>query len=159
MRTRTVAGLGAGLTAIARGSLIFAITHEVPPPPIESAAAPAPRPRGETRLYCEFYNFAGRTPKVGFYFASPAGGGTAYGQLFQREADGSQTLFDERPTWTYARDGEAPTLRSPDGAIQINLYGDGGANGRQPDAGGWFEAGLRSIQYLNLDGQCRRTES
>lgn len=158
MRTRTVAGLGAGLTAIVLGSLIFAITREVPPPPIESAA-PAPRTSGETRLYCEFYNFAGRTPKVGFYFAGPPGDGTAYGQLFQREADGSQTLFDERPTWTYDRGGEAPTLRSPDGAIQINLYGDGGANGRQPDAGGWFEAGLRSIQYLNLDGQCRRTES
>ncbi|CAO4169311.1 hypothetical protein [Methylorubrum aminovorans] len=159
MRTRTIAGLGAGLTAIALGSLIFAITREVPPPPIEPVAAPAPKARGETRLYCEFYNFAGRTPKVGFYFASPAGDGTAYGQLFQREADGSQTLFDERPTWTYDRSGEAPTLQSPDGAIRINLYGDGGANGRQPDAGGWFEAGLRSIQYLNLDGQCRRTES
>jgi hypothetical protein len=49
-------------------------------------------------------------------------------------------------------------LRRP-ASIQINLYGDGGANGRQPDTGGWFEAGLRSIQYLNLDGQCRRTES
>ncbi|MGE7152679.1 hypothetical protein ACQKJ1_02935 [Methylorubrum rhodesianum] len=159
MRTRTVAGLGAGLTAIVLGSLIFAITRDVPPPPIEPAAAAAPKPRGETRLYCEFYDFTGRTPKVGFYFAGSAGGGTAYGQLFQREADGSQTLFDERPTWTYDRSGEAPTLRSPDGATQINLYGDGGANGRQPDAGGWFEAGLRSIQYLNLDGQCRRTES
>ncbi len=159
MRTRRVAGLAAAVTAVALAALIFAITREGKPPPIEAAAAPAPKPQGESRLYCEFYNFAGRTPKVGFYFAKPAGEEAAYGQLFQREADGSQTLFDERPIWTYDRSGEAPTLRSPDGAIQINLYGDGGANGRQPDAGGWFEAGLRSIQYLNLDGQCRRTES
>ncbi|GJE79961.1 hypothetical protein [Methylorubrum thiocyanatum] len=159
MRTRRVAGLAAAMTAVALAALIFAITREGKPPPVEAAAAPAPKPQGESRLYCEFYNFAGRTPKVGFYFAKPAGEGAAYGQLFQREADGSQTLFDERPIWTYDRSGEAPTLRSPDGAIQINLYGDGGANGRQPDAGGWFEAGLRSIQYLNLDGQCRRTES
>ncbi len=159
MRTRMVAGLAAGLTAITLGSLLFAITREVPPPPITPVAAPAQKPSGETRLYCEFYDFAGRTPRVGFYFAGPKDGSTTYGQLFQREADGSQTLFDARPAWTYDRSGEAPTLRSPDGAIQINLYGDGGANGRQPDAGGWFEAGLRSIQYLNLDGQCRRTES
>lgn len=159
MRTRRVAGLAAAVTAVALAALIFAITREGKPPPIEAAPAPAPKPQGESRLYCEFYNFAGRTPKVGFYFAKPAGEGAAYGQLVQREADGSQTLFDERPIWTYDRSGEAPTLRSPDGAIQINLYGDGGANGRQPDAGGWFEAGLRSIQYLNLDGQCRRTES
>ncbi|WP_438346279.1 hypothetical protein [Methylorubrum populi] len=159
MRTRRIAGLAAAVTAMALSALIFAITREGKPPPIEAATAPAPKPQGESRLYCEFYNFAGRTPKVGFYFAKPAGEGAAYGQLFQREADGSQTLFDERPIWTYDRSGEVPTLRAPDGAIQINLYGDGGANGHQPDAGGWFEAGLRSIQYLNLDGQCRRTES
>ena len=128
-------------------------------PPIRSAAPPAPKPAGETRLYCEFYNFVGRSPKVGFYFAGPTAGATEYGQLFQKEADGTQTVFDKRPAWTYDRSGEAPTLRSPDGAIQINLYGDHGANGRQPDSGGWFEAGLRSVQYLNLDGQCRRTDS
>ena len=158
MRTRTLAGLGAALTAVALVSLIVAITRDEAVPPIRSAA-PAPRPPGESRLYCEFYNFAGRTPRVGFYFAGPREGGGTYGQLFQREADGTQTLFEQRPAWNYDRGGEAPTLRSPDGAIQINLYGDAGANGRQPDAGGWFEAGLRSVQYLNLDGQCRRTES
>lgn len=151
------AGLGAALTAVALAALIVSITRDVAPPPIE-AAAPAPKPRGETRLYCEFYDVAGRTPKVGFYFASPAGG-SPYGQLFQREADGSQTLFDERPIWTYDRSDAAPVLRSPDGTTQIKLDGDGGANGRQPDAGGWFEAGLRSIRYLNLGGRCRRTES
>ncbi|HJE25433.1 MAG TPA: hypothetical protein K8W01_17400 [Methylorubrum populi] len=159
MKTRIIAGIGAGLTALALAGLIATITREAPPPPIRSAAPPAPKPAGETRLYCEFYNFVGRSPKVGFYFAGPTAGATEYGQLFQKEADGTQTVFDKRPAWTYDRSGEAPTLRSPDGAIQINLYGDHGANGRQPDSGGWFEAGLRSVQYLNLDGQCRRTDS
>lgn len=157
MRTRLVAGIGAGLAAAALAALL-ATWDEAPPPSRAAAPAPTPRNPAEPRLYCEFYNFASRTPRVGFYFTAPAGG-TDYAQIFQREADGAQTIFEPRPTWSYDRTGEEPRLSSPDGAIRINLYGDapGAARPASAASGGWFEAGLRSVQYLNLEGQCRRT--
>ncbi|GJE25855.1 hypothetical protein [Methylobacterium organophilum] len=153
MRTRWLAGLGAAATALGLAAFIAGLRPEAPVPPPEAEALPPPKPSGERRLYCEFYNFVGRSPKVGFYFAAPDPEATDYAQIFQREADGAQTIFDTRPIWTYQRSEETPTLRSPDGAIQINLYGDA----RTRAGGDWFEAGLRSVQYLNLDGQCRRT--
>ncbi|MFG5119856.1 hypothetical protein [Methylorubrum sp. POS3] len=158
MRTRIVAGLGAGLTAVALTAFLASISRDPAPPPRPAPAAEAPKAAAEARLYCEFYNFASRHPKVGFYFTAPTGG-SEYAQIFQQEADGAQTIFEPRPAWTYDRDGEEPTLNSPDGAIRINLYGDAKNATRPASAasGGWFEAGLRSIQYLNLEGQCRRT--
>ncbi|WP_232630218.1 hypothetical protein [Methylobacterium sp. Leaf118] len=158
MRTRVAAGIGAALTAAVLIGVLARYGGQQPPPPREAAPAPVPRSAVEPRLYCEFYNFASRTPRVGFYFTAPAGG-TDYAQIFQRETDGEQTIFDPRPTWSYDRAGEPPTLHSPDGAITINLYGDAKNATRPASAasGGWFEAGLRSVQYLNLEGQCRRT--
>lgn len=108
-------------------------------------------------LYCEFYNFAALTPKVGFFFAvAGKAAAPAFEQVFQREIDGSQTDFlgdgDPRPAWAFDGSEDPATLRSPDGAIQINLYGYGPAGGTT-----WFEAGLRSVQYLNLGGKCRRS--
>ena len=44
-------------------------------------------------------------------------------------------------------------LHSPDDATTINLY-DYDPNKRGVT---WFEAGLRSIQYKNLGGRCRRS--
>jgi len=157
MRTRVVAGIAAGLTAAALVAFLASIDREPVPPPRPASEAARPVAAADPRLYCEFYNFASRTPKVGFYFTAPAEGD--YAQIFQKDADGEQTIFDPRPAWTYVRDGEQPTLTSPDGAITINLYGDA-RNATRPAtaaSGGWFEAGLRSVRYLNLEGQCRRT--
>lgn len=157
MRTRRVAGVGAGLTAAALVAFLASIDRNPVPPPRPAPEAARPVASADPRLYCEFYNFAGRTPKVGFYFDAPREGD--YAQIFQREADGEQTIFDPRPAWTHVRDGDPPTLTSPDGAITINLYGDAPPATRPASAasGGWFEAGLRSVRYLNLEGQCRRT--
>ncbi len=122
--------------------------------PVGPGAPAAPR---QPTLYCEFYNFVGRKPKVGFYFTiAHEGVSPAYEQVFQREGDGAQTDFGtdgaSRPEWAFDGSDSPATLRSPDQAIQINLYG------YKPVAGTtWFEAGLRSVQYLNLDGKCRRS--
>ncbi|MDO9427225.1 MAG: hypothetical protein Q7T93_10375 [Methylobacterium sp.] len=121
------------------------------PAPVEVAARPA-----MPTLYCEFYNFVGRAPKVGFTFAvAGAGDASTFTQMNQIEADGTRIAFggDDAPPprWTLEA-GAPPNLISPDDAIRIVLYGYEGAK----SAGTWFEAGLRSIQYLNLDGQCRR---
>ncbi|WP_342148421.1 hypothetical protein [Methylorubrum sp. SB2] len=158
MRTKAVAGIGAGLTAAALAVFLASIDREHVPPPRPAPEASRPAASAEPRLYCEFYNFASRTPKVGFYFTAPTGGGE-YAQIFQKEADGEQSIFDPRPAWTHVRDGDPPTLNSPDGAITINLYGDakGATRPASVASGGWFEAGLRSTRYLNLEGQCRRT--
>ncbi|GEP10746.1 hypothetical protein [Methylobacterium gnaphalii] len=47
----------------------------------------------------------------------------------------------------------AAVLHAPDDAVLINLYDDVlerlGSN--------WFEAGLRSLRYRNLGGQCRHS--
>lgn len=158
MRIRAIAGIAAGLTATALVAFLASIDREPVPPPRPAPEASQPVAAADPRLYCEFYNFASRTPKVGFYFTAPAGGGD-YAQIFQKDADGEQTIFDPRPAWTHVRDGDPPTLNSPDGAITINLYGDA-RNATRPAtaaSGGWFEAGLRSVRYLNLEGQCRRT--
>ena len=124
------------------------------PPATPVADAPRPSPRSPT-LYCEFYNVVGRSPKVGFTFAiSDHDERPVFAQVSQFEMDGSRAEFgsDSRPTWAFD-DAQVPaTLTSPDGAIVINLY----AYDRTKSGGAWFEAGLRSVQYLNLDGKCRQ---
>lgn len=157
MRTRRVAGIGAGLTAAGLAAFLASIDRDPAPPP-----RPAPEPSravasADPRLYCEFYSPGGHTPDVGFYFTAPAEGD--YAQIFQREADGAQTIFDPRPAWRHQRGGAPPTLTSPDGTVTIDLSGDA-PNAVRPASiasGGWFEAGLRSPRSPNLEGQCRRT--
>ena len=121
---------------------------------------PAPASGADKRptLYCEFTNFADRTPLVGFYFliettTTPP----VYALIFQREKDGSQADFGEgntpRPAWRLDGSDSPAVLRSPDEAIAINLYDDDTGH----HGAAWFEAGLRSIQYKNLGGKCRRS--
>jgi hypothetical protein len=148
-RTLVVSG-AMGLAA----TLLAAFLLRGPEP--EPAAVVGAKPATPT-LYCEFYNFVGRSPKVGFTFALPVAVGTsAFSQINQIEGDGTRTLFASEggppPLWTFEV-GTPPTLISPDDAIRIVLYGYEGTK----SAGAWFEAGLRSIQYLNLDGKCRRS--
>ena len=74
----------------------FARTVPVRPPAPDAAAeghASGDKDRQPT-LYCEFTNFADRTPQVGFYFLIE---GTrtppTYALIFQREKDGAQADF------------------------------------------------------------------
>ncbi len=76
MRTRVVAGIAAGLTAAALVAFLASIDREPVPPPRPASEAARPVAAADPRLYCEFYNFASRTPKVGFYFTAPAEGAT-----------------------------------------------------------------------------------
>ncbi|MCJ2036699.1 hypothetical protein [Methylobacterium sp. J-068] len=127
----------------------------------EPAAATNP-PVGGPVLYCEFYNFVGRAPKVGFTFGMVSGGRGAgnaapvFTQTDQIEADGTRAGFADAgvaPVWSFTALEDPAVLTSPDGAIRINLYGyDPARRGAT-----WFEAGLRSVQYLNLDGKCRQS--
>jgi len=134
------------------------------PEPVSVVAALKP---AKPTLYCEFYNFVGRSPKVGFTFAlSGAAAAPRVTQLNQIESDGTRTAFESEgiaaPLWTFEA-GAPPTLVSPGEAIRILLYGYEGTEsakaqfGEARSASAWFEAGLRSIQYLNLDGKCRRS--
>ncbi len=153
-----MAGIAAGLTAAALVGFLSSIDRDPAPPPRPAPEASRPVASVDPRLYCEFTDGADRTAKVGFYFTAPAGRGD-YAQIFQKEADGAQTIFDPRPAWAYLRDGAQPTLNSPDGAITIDLYGDApdAIRPTSVDSGGWFAAGLRSARYHTLEGQCRRT--
>ncbi|MHC2086346.1 hypothetical protein [Methylobacterium sp. CM6244] len=150
----------AGLAVV--GSVVLALFvlgegREPPAPSVAEVLRPAPGPsRKSPTLYCEFYNFVGRSPKVGFAFAiSDQDERPVFAQVSQFEMDGSRADFGEgvpRPIWAFD-DAQVPaTLTSPDGAIVINLY----AYDRTKSGGAWFEAGLRSVQYLNLDGKCRQ---
>ncbi len=122
------------------------------------AGAPAVRPQPAAAfptLYCEFYNFVGRTPKVGFTFTMrPEASAPVFEQVDQIEADGTRTAFGaEAPVWGFAGSESPAVLTAPDGAIRINLYAyDAARRGTT-----WFEAGLRSVHYLNLDGTCRQS--
>lgn len=148
---RTLAVSGAmGLAA----TVLAAILLRSPEPGPARVAVPG-KPASAT-LYCEFYNFVGRAPKVGFTFArSGPDAAPVFTQVNQIGADGTRSAFgveNPAPPWVFEA-GTPPTLVSPDDAIRIVLYGYEGTK----SAGTWFEAGLRSIQYLNLDGKCRRS--
>ena len=148
---RTFAVFGVAALMAAGVSALLLRGSDPEPAPVAAATKPA-----LPTLYCEFYNFVGRAPKVGFTFAtSRAGEAPAFAQVNQIEADGTRTAFgrDGAPPrdWTFEA-GDPPNLSSPDDAIRIVLYGYEGTK----SPGTWFEAGLRSIQYLNLDGKCRR---
>ena len=150
-RTLAVSGAVALAATVATAVLLRYPDPEPAPVAISVAAKPA-----MPTLYCEFYNFVGRAPKVGFTFAiARTGEAQSFTQVNQIEADGTRTVFGgdgtQSPDWTFAAE-EPPSLVSPDEAIRIVLYGYDGAK----PVGTWFEAGLRSIQYLNLDGKCRR---
>lgn len=156
MRTRAVAGIAAGLTAAGLAAFLASIDRDPAPPPRPAPEASRVAASADPRLYCEFYSPGSRSPAAGYYFDAPAEGD--YAQIFQREADGAQTLFDPRPSWRH-RGGATPTLTSPDGTVTIDLYGAAPDAARPASiaSGGWFEAGLRRTRSHNLEGQCRRT--
>ena len=117
------------------------------------------RPPAEPTVYCDFYNVMHNSTVVSFYFAfdlsDPAT--PKVRQLFVIEPDGTKTEFAADgdaapPHWSYRMIEEAPTITSPDAATNIVLYG------LKPTKSGtfWVEAGLRSNDYRNLDGQCRQ---
>ncbi len=146
--------------SIAGGGLwIWALPSDVSRPldrPADARSEPAASSDRHATLYCEFTNFADRTPLVGFYFLNE---GTAelpkYALIFQREKDGQQTDFSgettPRPEWKFDGSESPAVMHSPDDAIAINLYNyDSSKIGTT-----WFEAGLRSIYYRNLGGKCR----
>lgn len=125
------------------------------PAPQAPAQADAARARMPT-LYCEFNNFADRTPLVGFYFRRTGDHPSpSYALIYRREQDGSQRDAGEpdlsAAPWRFEREPDAVTLTSPDDETAINLYGDEAARTGTV----WFEAGLRSIRFKNLGGRCR----
>ena len=125
---------------------------EGPAGPVTITATVAPTP-AERLLDCAFHDGASRIPKVGFTFAM-TGTPAAYVQIDRRATDGSHggvgSADAPRPAWTFDGSNDPATLTSPDGSIGITLHAD------RPEAGTtWFEAGLRSVRYRNLDGQCR----
>ncbi|GJE17334.1 hypothetical protein [Methylobacterium marchantiae] len=158
-RTLVLAGLVlAGLLLVGLAAAVFGPKGRSEAPAsgvVRTDDAPQPSRKIPT-LYCEFYNFVGRSPKVGFTFAvTDRDSRPDFAQVSQFEMDGSRAEFGRdtpRPAWAFD-DAQVPaTLTSPDGAIVINLY----AYDRTKSGGAWFEAGLRSVQYLNLDGKCRQ---
>lgn len=142
-------------------------------PEPDRAAAPAPDLRSSAtqndavdrsaskrrpKLYCEFTNFADRSPLVGFYFEiDESQAPPSYALVFQREQDGTQLDFDgvgtPRPKWVFDASQSPAIISAPDDETTINVYDDDPA---KPGLN-WFEAGLRSIRYRNLGGKCRRS--
>lgn len=158
MTRRGIAGIAlAGLIVLA-GALLLRGGGQ----PSEDGPAPRPasaQPRsGPPTLYCEFTNFADRTPLVGFYFSiEEERPSVVYAQIFQRERDGEQSDFGgpdaPRPEWTFDGSANPALLQAPGDDTQINLYD---YDTKKPGVN-WYEAGLRSIRYRNLGGKCRRS--
>jgi len=129
-------------------------------PPPEVAASPQealPAKNFSPSLYCVFYDYLHEGIVVGFDFAValPKGAPPRFDERAEATRDGTHRMFDadNLPTWPYAYDDDGtPTITSPDGATRIVLYG------LKLDTGGvlFIEAGLRSNDYRNLDGQCRQ---
>lgn len=107
-------------------------------------------------LECVFYDFTRASVVVAFDFAVALAEGEAprFDQRSQSARDGTQAVFErDRPVWSYSHDEDgAPLITSPDSAIRIILYG------LKLDTGGvhFIEAGLRSNEFRNLQGQCRQ---
>jgi hypothetical protein len=131
--------------------------------PREIAEAPlrAPSPRASASLfipslYCEFYDLSNTIVVVGFDFivAFPANAPPHFSERYEGTQEGTRTFDpDHRPSWSYALDDDGnQMITSPDGATRIMLYG------LKPNTGGTLavEAGLRSDDFRNLDGQCRQ---
>jgi len=120
------------------------------PPPKISASLVAPS------LYCEFYDISNTIVVVGFDFvvAFPANASPRFSERYEGTQEGTRTFdSDHRPSWSYALDDDGNRMiTSPDGATRIMLYG------LKPNTGGTLavEAGLRSNDFRNLDGQCRQ---
>ncbi|MEJ0049683.1 MAG: hypothetical protein WDN02_00440 [Methylovirgula sp.] len=107
-------------------------------------------------LYCAFNDFTHQSIVVAFDFADafPKGAPPRFDERYEGTRDGTQRFAaDQSPTWPYAHDDDGtPTITSPDGATRIVLYG------LKLDTGGilLIEAGIRSNDFRNLDGQCRQ---
>jgi hypothetical protein len=124
----------------------------------EASTSEAPSKGAVPTLYCEFTNFADRTPLVGFYFTIDGDPPKpVYSQIFQREQDGTSDDFGgptaPRPQWSFNGEENPAVLHSPDDSMQINLY----AYEPKKPGSNWFEAGLRSVRYRNLGGKCRHS--
>jgi hypothetical protein len=139
-------------TAIAALLLVF-VAYSVRRPP----APPAAPKKLPPTIYCVFYDFTHASIVVGFDFAVTLENGAPprFDQRGEAQRDGTRTTFDpdQRPNWTYFHDEDGkPVITSPDGATRIVLYG------LKLDTPGELlvEAGLRSNDYRNLDGQCRQ---
>jgi hypothetical protein len=125
--------------------------------PPEEVTAKAPSPSAfSPSLYCEFYDISNTIVVVGFDFAValPKSAPPRFDESYEGTQDGSQTFeSNRRPSWSYAHDEDGnQMITSPDGATRIMLHG------LKLNIGGVLidEAGLRSNDYRNLDGQCRQ---
>jgi len=152
---RSLALLIAGVAVAALSITLWLGTRAPAPAPPETKSAEEVAPPS---LNCVFYDFTRASVVVAFDFAVTLADGKPprFAQRSISARDGTQTVFDagERPDWPYAPDEEGtPVITSPDGAIRIVLYG------LKIGTGGVFfiEAGLRSNEYRNLQGQCRQT--
>lgn len=148
-----IAMIGAGVAALL--AIVFIAYEPVSksPPPAHQEAREKPIPS----LNCVFYDFTRVSIVVGFDFAATLSDGAPprFEERAKASRDGNQTIFEvgDRPIWAYAQDDDGhPTITSPDGATRIMLYG------LKLDAVGAFfiEAGLRSNEYRNLNGQCQQ---
>ncbi|MEW6438654.1 MAG: hypothetical protein AB1508_15960 [Pseudomonadota bacterium] len=152
-------GITAAVLVIVIGVYSARQFSSTPPELAASAETPAKKPPASVftpSLYCEFYDYLHERVIVAFGFAVtlPKGAPPRFDEKYQGSRDGTQT-FDaaDRQAWPFAHDDDGtPMITSPDGATRIMLYG------LKPDAAGAQidEAGLRSNDFRNLDGQCRQ---
>lgn len=148
-----IAVLGAGAAGVLAAFFLAykPLSRPSPPPPQASAEKPVPT------LNCVFYDFTRASIVVGFDFAATLSNGELprFEERAEASRDGRQTTFDagQRPIWPYAHDDDGkPTITSPNGDTRIVLYGL-----KLDTAGAFFiEAGLRSNEYRNLNGQCQQ---
>lgn len=151
-RSLLLAALGIGVTAIAVAFFVYRpVSQTSPSGQQEAQKAPVPT------LNCAFYDFTRASIVVGFDFAADIlkDGLPRFEERARASRDGNQTIFDagDRPVWAYVPDDDGhPSITSPDGATRIILYGL-----KLDTAGAFFvEAGLRSNEYRNLNGQCQQ---
>jgi hypothetical protein len=107
-------------------------------------------------IYCAFDNITRSAIVVAFDFAVAfeKDGKPRFDERYVGIPGDTQTFgADHSPTWPFAHDEDGtPKITSPDGATVILLYGlKLGTPGVL-----LIEAGLRSNDYRNLDGQCRQ---
>ncbi len=164
---RRLGTFGVGVAVVAAVAAALALRPHRDAPSTDAAKPDAARSNAATdgilartaavpTLYCEFTNFADRTPLVGFYFTIEGDGQKpVYAQVFQREQDGTQEDFGTgpRPAWSFDDTQSPAVIHAPDDAMQINLYD---YDPKKPGSN-WFEAGLRSVRYRNLGGKCRHS--
>ncbi len=128
----------------------------------------AEAPKGPPQLYCIFIQPMSRQPRVEFLFEiKPDGNRLSFDQLYVADINGVEKVVKRPPfpEWQFDPSADPARLHS-----EMSVFDNSAAGSHmqeitieiykyRPETTNreWIEAGLKSIFYRNISGQCQQT--